>query len=106
MRRTKKRSSRKNINKSKMGECQEHEDETAEKDKTKVGQKEYYRFWKKLPEAPKAVQEQLPKVKDQPHRSGKQKELAEMAKAYASQKWDHSPLNHCSKRGPTQGKTL
>ena len=27
------------------GECQEHEDETAEKDKSKVSGKEYYRFW-------------------------------------------------------------
>ena len=71
------------------GECQEDKDETAEKDKTQVGQKEYYRFWKKLPEAPKAVQEQMQKIKDQPHRSGKQKQLAEMAKAYACQKWDH-----------------
>ena len=43
----------------------------------------------KMPEAPKAVQEQVQKIKDQPHRSGKQKQLAEMAKAYASQKWDH-----------------
>jgi hypothetical protein len=35
------------------------------------------------------VQEQALNIKDQPHRSGKQKQLAEMAKAYASQKWDH-----------------
>ena len=36
------------------GECQEDEDETARKDKTQIGQKEYYRFWKKLPDAPSA----------------------------------------------------
>ena len=35
------------------------------------------------------MQEAVQKVKDQPHRSGKRKELAEMAKAYASQKWGH-----------------
>ena len=71
------------------GECQEHEDETAEKDKSKVSGKGILPLLEKMPEAPKAVQEQVQKIKDQPHRSGKQKQLAEMAKAYASQKWDH-----------------
>ena len=71
------------------GECQEDNDETTEKDNTQMRQKEYYHFWKKLPEAPKAVQDEVHKIKDQPHRSGKRKTLAEMAKAYASQQWDH-----------------
>ena len=75
------------------GECQEDEDEAARKDTPQIDQKEYCRFWKKLPEAPKAVQEAVQKVKDQPHRSGKQKQLAQMAKAYASQKWDHKLFN-------------
>jgi len=68
------------------GECQEHEDETAEKDKSRVSGKEYYRFWKTTA---RGAQGYARKIKDQPHRSGKQKQLAEMAKAYASQKWDH-----------------
>ena len=68
------------------GECQGDEDETTEKGKTKLEQKEYYRFWKSLPEAPRAVQDAVQKVKDQPTRSGKQKQLAEMARAYANQK--------------------
>ena len=71
------------------GECQEDNDETTEKDNTQMRQMEYYHFWKKLPEAPKAVQDEVYKIKDQPHRSGKRKTLAEMAKAYASQQWDH-----------------
>ena len=68
------------------GECHEDEDETAEKDKTKVFGKEYDHFWKSLSEAPRAVQEAVHNVKDQPLRSGKQKQLADMAKAYAKQK--------------------
>ena len=60
------------------GECQEDEDETARKDKPQIGQKEYYRFWKKLPEAPKAVQEAVQKAKGQPHRSGKQKHVCKL----------------------------
>ena len=85
------------------GECQEDEGETARKDEPQIGQKEYYRFWKKLPEAPKAVQEAVQKVKDQPHRSGKQKQLAQMAKAYASQKWGHKLFNSIESLMQTTG---
>ena len=63
------------------GECQQHE--TAEKDETKVSGKPYNHFWKSLPEAPRAVQVAVKKVKGQPKR------LADMAKAYAKQRWDH-----------------
>ena len=72
------------------GECQEDEDESIEKGKAQICAKVYYHFWKSLPEAPRAVQEAVQKVKDQPARSGKQKQLADMAKAYAMQKWDHT----------------
>ena len=63
------------------GECQQHE--TAEKDKTKVSGKPYNHFCKSLPEAPRAVQVAVKKVKGQPKR------LADMAKAYAKQRWGH-----------------
>ena len=91
------------------GDCQGDEDETTEKAETKVGQKEYYRFWKSLPKAPRAVQDAVQKVKEQPTRSGKQKQLAEMAKAFAHKSGttnSSKALNHCSRRGPKQGKTL
>ena len=51
--------------------------------------KQYYHFWKSLPEAPRAVQEAVLKVKDRPKRSGKQKQLADVSRAYANQKWGH-----------------
>ena len=38
------------------GDCQKDDDETADKDETNIGHKEYYRFGKSLPEASKAVQ--------------------------------------------------
>ena len=71
------------------GECHEDEDETAEKDKTKVSGKEYHHFLEPLSEAPRAVQEAVQKVKGQPKRVGKPKQVADMAKAYVKQKRDH-----------------
>ena len=76
------------------GECQQ--DETTEKDKTKVTQQEFYHFWKSLPEAPRAVQVAVNKVKGQPKR------LADMAKAYAKQRWDHKLF--ASGEGPSKGR--
>ena len=38
------------------GDCQKGEDETADKDETKIDHKECYRFGESLPEAPRAVQ--------------------------------------------------
>ena len=38
------------------GDCQKDEDETADKDETKIDHKECYRFGESLPEASKAVQ--------------------------------------------------
>ena len=38
------------------GDCQKDEDETADKDETKIDHKECYRFGESLPEAPRAVQ--------------------------------------------------
>ena len=35
------------------GDCQKDEDETADKDETKVGHKEYYRFGKSCPRRPR-----------------------------------------------------
>ena len=80
------------------GECQE--DETIEKDKTKVSGKEYYHFWKSLPEAPRAVQEAVQKVKRHPKRVGKQKQVAYMAKAYVKQKWDHKLFKSIQQERP------
>ena len=40
------------------GDCQKDEDETAEKEETKIDHKECYRFGESLPEASKAVQKQ------------------------------------------------
>ena len=71
-------------------EAERQEDETTEKGKTKVCAKVYYHFWKSLPEAPRAVQEAVRKVKDKPPRSGKQKQLGDMVRAFAMQKWDHT----------------
>ena len=87
LRRASRKSTRRNSKRSRRGECQQ--DETTEKDKTKITQKEFYHFWKSLPEAPRAVQEAVQKVKDLPTRSAKRKVLAAMASAYAMQKWGH-----------------
>ena len=91
------------------GDCQRDEDETTEKAETKIGQKEYYRFWKSLPKAPRAVQDAVQKVKGQPTRSGNQQQLAEMAKPLLTKSGTTNfskALNHCSRKGPKQGKTL
>ena len=71
------------------GECQEDEDETTDKGKAQVCAMVYYHFWKCLLEAPRPMQEAVQKVKDQPARFGKEKQLTDMAKAYATQKWGH-----------------
>ena len=88
------------------GECQEDKDETAEKDKTKVSGKEYYHFGKSLPEAPRAVQEAMQKVKGQPKRVGKQKQVADMAKAYVKQKWDHKLFKSIDPLQPERSQVL
>ena len=80
------------------GECQQHE--TAEKDKTTVSGKEYVHFWKSLPEAPRAVQEAVQKVKDLPTRSAKRKLLAAMASAYAMQKRGHKVFKSLQQEWP------
>ena len=80
------------------GECQQ--DESAEKDEANVPQKEFYHFWKSLPEAPRAVQEAVQKVKDLPTRSAKRKVLAAMASAYAMQKRGHKVFKSLQQEWP------
>ena len=55
----------------------------------KATPKQYYNFWKSVPFASPAVQKAVATVKNMTVRSGKTKKLAEMALAYATQKWDH-----------------
>ena len=88
-RRTKKRSSKRSSKRSRRGSVKKMRMRPLERTRPNSTKREYCRFWKSLPEAPKAVQDQARNIKDQPHRSGKRKTLAEMAKAYASQQWDH-----------------
>ena len=80
------------------GECQQ--DETTEKDKTKVSGKERCHFWKSLPEAPMAVQEVVQELMDLPTRSVVRKVLAAMASAYAMQKWDHKIFKSLQQEWP------
>jgi hypothetical protein len=82
------------------GECQEDESETVEKDETNLSQRQHYHFGKSLPEAPRVVQEAVQKVRGQPKRSGKQKQLADMARAYAMQKWDHKLFKSLQQERP------
>ena len=91
------------------GECQEHEDETAEKDKSKVSGKEYYRFWKKCPRRPRLCKNKCRKSRTSPtglaNRSNWPKWPKPMPAKSGTTNFS-SPLNHCSRRGPKQGKTL
>jgi len=73
------------------GEAEE-EGEKAEEEGDAQGKatpKQYYNFWKAVPFAGPSVQKAVATVKKMSVRSGKTKKLAEMALAYATQKWDH-----------------
>ena len=48
----------------------------------------------------------MQKVKGQPRRSGKQKQLADMAKAYAMQKWDHKLFKRIDPLQPERSQVL
>lgn len=69
------------------------EDEAEDEDGTATANtpssKDYYNFYKQLPNASPAVQKAVAEVKKLHHRGGKQKKLAQMAMAFAAQKWDH-----------------
>jgi hypothetical protein len=70
----------------------EEEGEEAEEEGDAQGKatpKQYYNFWKAVPFASPSVQKAVATVKNMSVRSGKTKKLAEMALAYATQKWDH-----------------
>ena len=71
------------------GDCQKDEDETADKEETKIDHKECYRLGESLPEAPRAVQKTVHKLKDHAKRSGKEKQFVDKAIALAMQKWGH-----------------
>ena len=71
------------------GDRRKDEDETADKDETKIDHKECYRFGESLPEAPRAVQKTVHKLKDQAKRSAKEKQFVDKLLAVAMQKWGH-----------------
>ena len=76
------------------GNCQKDEDETADKDETEIDHKQCYRFGKSLPEASKAVQRNLNKLKDEVKNSAKKKQqLVDKAIALAMQKWGNKLFN-------------
>ena len=68
---------------------EEPNDVVQEEDDDKPSAKAYYHFNNKLATAPKAVQEEVTKIKALPPRSGKQGKLQEMAVAFAKSGWDH-----------------